>query len=290
MPTDETHEGGGPAGELPKETASLFLGPPEEFIAGRNALATRLRKEGRSAEASAVAALRKPTVVAWALNQLAARDADGVRALADAGAEVRAAQQAALSSKRGAADRLRTAGAARKRAVADLAGEAVAALERAGRASGAHADAIVHALEACSVDEAAMASLASGTFERPPSASGGFGDVFGLTSVDGGLSTAIADGDDEPAGGDETPSPRNAAAMAAEVARLRRDRDAASRRARKAQHAAEGFAHELDGMRRRLEIVERKHADAAAAAAEGELEVAKAERALRRATEGSEGG
>jgi hypothetical protein len=37
-------------------------------------------------------------------------------------------------------------------------------------------------------------------------------------------------------------------------------------------------------MRRRLEVVERKHADAATAASEGELELARVERRLKAAT------
>ncbi|MBA3765324.1 MAG: hypothetical protein H0X05_07425 [Actinobacteria bacterium] len=41
-------------------------------------------------------------------------------------------------------------------------------------------------------------------------------------------------------------------------------------------------------MRRRLEVVERKHADAASAAAEAETQLARAEKDLRRATERAE--
>ena len=105
---------------LPDEASRLFHEPPEAFIATRNALERRLRDEGRTEDAAAVKALRKPTVVAWALNRLADRDVEGVRALIDAGAAVRAAQQAALSSKRGATARLREATNARRAAVASL--------------------------------------------------------------------------------------------------------------------------------------------------------------------------
>ena len=113
-----------PATALPDEAASLFRESPEAFIAARDALASRLREDGRGDDAATVKALRKPTVVAWALNQLSDRDPDGVRALVAAGAEVRAAQQAALSSKRGAAERLRSAGAARREAVGTLSSSA----------------------------------------------------------------------------------------------------------------------------------------------------------------------
>lgn len=296
-----------PEDQAPSDDAvALFREVPERFITARDALVARLRDEGRSAEAASVKALRKPTVVAWALDQLVVRDADGLQALLDAGAEVRAAQQAALSSKRGAADRLRAAGAARRAAVADLAAVSIAALEEAGRGAGAHVDAIVQALEMCSIDPAAGAALAAGTLERPPVAGAGFGDVFGLTSLEGGLGEAgLTDGGPDEGGAgtaDRGPqaviparsanprsSPRarreDVAELRADVARARRDRDAAARRARKAKAAADGSAHELEGMRRRLDVVERKHADAASAAAHGELETAKAERALRRSTE-----
>ena len=289
---------------LSGDAVALFREMPERFITARDALVARLRDEGQSAEAASVKALRKPTVVAWALDQLVVRDPDGLHALLDAGAEVRAAQQAALSSKRGAADRLRAAGAARRAAVADLAAVSIAALEEAGRGAGAHIDAIVQALEMCSVDPDAGAALAAGTLERPPVAGAGFGDVFGLTPLEGGLDEGGLDERDPDQGGagtaDRDPQARAPARSAnptstrrrddtgelrAEVARARRDRDAAARRARKAKAAADGFAHELEGMRRRLDVVERKHADAASAAAQGELETAKAERALRRSTE-----
>lgn len=280
-----------PAGALPNDAVALFRDAPEGFIAARDALAVRLREEGRTSEAATVKALRKPTVVAWALDQLVVRDADGLHALLDAGAEVRAAQQAALSSKRGAADRLRAAGAARRGAVADLTAVSIAALEEAGRGAGTHADAIAQALETCSIDPDAGAALAAGTLERPPAAGAGFGDVFSLTPLEGGGGTA--DPESQAVVPERSASPTSTrpgrradvAELRTDVARARRDRDAAARRARKAKDVADGFAHELEGMRRRLEVVERKHADAAGAAAEGELETAKAERTLRLAAE-----
>src|SRR5205085_8395225 len=47
----------------------------------RNELAARLRKEGRREEAAEAAGLAKPTVAAWAVNQLARRERDRVRDL-----------------------------------------------------------------------------------------------------------------------------------------------------------------------------------------------------------------
>lgn len=48
----------------------LFRGPPKAFIDARNALAERLCVQGKSATAQRVRALRKPSVSAWAVNQL----------------------------------------------------------------------------------------------------------------------------------------------------------------------------------------------------------------------------
>lgn len=281
-----------PPAKPPYDAIALFREAPENFIAARDRLAAGLRDQGRTDEAKAVKALRKPTVVAWALNQLAARDPDGVQALLDAGAEVRAAQQAAMSSSRGAADRLQAAGAARKGVIADLSAVAVAALTAGGRGAESHADEIRRALETSSVDPDAGAALAAGMFDRPPAATPGFGGVFGLTSLEGG---AVADDDGAPSIGKNKPPARTKAGatdtteLRAEVAGLRRDRDALARLAKRSRQAADGFAHELEGMRKRLEVVERKHADAASAAGEAETKLARAEKALRRATARAEG-
>jgi hypothetical protein len=274
---------------LPDEAGALFRGAPEGFVAARDALAAALRDAGRADDAAAVKALRKPTVVAWALNQLVVRDPAGVQALVDAGAEVRAAQQAALSSKRGATERLRSAGTARRGAVTTLAAVAAEALAGTGRGAETHADAIARALQTCSVDPEAGSALAAGTLERPPADSAGFGDVFGLTSIDGGAATTPAPASTARARPKEARPASERATLRAEVARLTRDRDAAARRERKARAAADGFAHELEGMRRRLEVIERKHADAAARAAEAGTELARAERSLGRAADRADG-
>ena len=132
---------------LPDEAAEVFRADPDGFVAARNGLAARLAAEGRTDDAAAIKALRKPTVAVWALNQLHDRDAEGVTALLDAGAELRAAQQAALSSSKGGAERLRTATVARRAAVAQLVESASGALTEAGRSADSQVGAIAGALE-----------------------------------------------------------------------------------------------------------------------------------------------
>lgn len=60
----------GPKNDLEREVDDLFRVPLSEFTAARNALAARLKKSGRGDEAGFVKALGKPSISAWAVNQL----------------------------------------------------------------------------------------------------------------------------------------------------------------------------------------------------------------------------
>jgi hypothetical protein len=274
-------------GEPPiDDAAALYREPPETFIQARNALATQLRERDRPDQAAAVKALRKPTVPAWALNQLADRDPDGVRGLLDAGAELRAAQQAAVSSDR-SSKRLREATEARRGAVARLVLVAERVFDDSGRAAGGHLDEVRAALETASVDEEAGERLRAGTFERPPEAASGFGDVFGLTLVEGDEDDSSKTGRAPSKGTARSrskattpPAAEPRAILRAEVAKLRRDRDAALRKATTLRGRADAFTRELAGTQERLVKIRAKHADADAAAAAQEAEADRAERAL----------
>ena len=169
---------------IPDEAASLLREAPEGFIAARDALVARLRASGRDDDAAVVKALRKPTVVAWALNQLSIRDPDGVRGLLDSGAEVRAAQQAAVVETGG--DRPAPEGGGRAQG-----GGARAHEDRDGGPHGGRAG----LADPCRRDRRRLGSVLGRPrrgrgavrrhLERPPSTGGGFGDVFGLTSLEG---------------------------------------------------------------------------------------------------------
>jgi len=56
--------------KLDDEIDDLFKLPVAEFTSARNALAARLKKEGRNNDAERVKLLAKPSVSAWAVNQL----------------------------------------------------------------------------------------------------------------------------------------------------------------------------------------------------------------------------
>jgi hypothetical protein len=270
---------------LPTEADSLFREEPETFITARDELVRRLRESDRPQDATAVKALRKPTVVTWALNQLGVRDPDGVATLLDAGAEVRAVQRAALSSTKGAADRLKTASASRRTAITGLTDTARKVLEGAGRASPQHLDAIRRALETASTDPDAGEHLRAGTFERPPDGAAGFGDLAGLTLVPSLSSPTPADAPGAKGGRSKAPPAADGtddAERAAEGKRLRRNRDAAAREARKAREAADRYAQELEAMRARLAIVQGKHDAAEADASSKEQAAIDAEEAFER--------
>jgi hypothetical protein len=108
----------------------LFGLPPEEFVAARDELARRLRREGDAEAAKQVKALRRPSLSAWAVNRLARERGRALGSLLAAGERLRAAHQAALAGE-GAAE-LRSAAKAEREAVAGLVETALELLREAG--------------------------------------------------------------------------------------------------------------------------------------------------------------
>ena len=252
---------------LPDEAAAVFRVPPARFIAERDALVKGLRDAGRDAEAAVVKALRKPTTVVWGLNQLADREPEALASLFDAGRELRGAQQAALAGER--ADALRETTAIRREAIADLTTATVVILDDASLRGAGQQDAIAMALEAASVDPETGASLAAGRLQRMPTAPAGlgFGDLPGLTALEGGVGKAKAKARQVPS---------------ADVARLTRERDAARKTARTRRAMADRLAKEIEEQRERLATLRTKHAEVEERALESELEAERAAKLLDR--------
>ena len=250
----------------PPDVIALYRAAPEDFIAGRDALAKDLRDAGSTDEAREVKALRKPTVVAWALNQLAGRDPSGVEALLEAGRELKAAQRAAVSGR--GAERLRSATTARRKAVSDLVAVAAGVLTGGGRDPGAHADEIMSALEAAAVDDDAAATLREGTFERPPRPEAGFGDLAGLSLVPSTPAPAAPDTAKK--------------IPAADLKELRRRRDAERKRADREHATADDLAAQIATAEGQLEKLRGRHREAVERANVADLDVRRAERNLAR--------
>jgi hypothetical protein len=108
----------------------LFGLAPEEFVAARDELARRLRREGDAEAARLVKAMRRPPLSAWAVNQLARGQEKALDQLLAAGERLRAAHREALAG--GDAAELRAAARAEREAVAGLVAAALARLREGG--------------------------------------------------------------------------------------------------------------------------------------------------------------
>ncbi len=138
----------------------LYGLPLEEFTPARDAAAKELRKAGDRETAARVAKLPKPTPAAWTANQVAREQPELIEALLDAGAALRAAQDAAVSGHGGRG--LREATLAQRGAV-DAVMDAATAHKPAGRPlSRAMADRLRTTLHAVAGDSALRNALTSG--------------------------------------------------------------------------------------------------------------------------------
>jgi hypothetical protein len=143
--------------DLEEELDRLYGLPLDEFTPARNELAKRLKGEGDGDAASAVKSLKKPTVSAGLVNQLARREPELVQRLLAAGEELRKAQERVLGG--GGAEELRRASDAER--------EAVRGLVHAARGLGAGQavlDRVEQSLRAAASDEDARALLERGRF------------------------------------------------------------------------------------------------------------------------------
>jgi hypothetical protein len=177
---------------LDDDVAGLFALPPEGFTTARDRLAADLRAAGDAEAAKEVKALRRPTLVAWAVNASARARPQEVARLLDAGARLEEAQRQVLAGRGGAAD-LRAAAAGRRDAVRSLTEGASEALEEANKAPGPHRDAIASTFEAASVDPTLGARLRAGTVEREARPLAGIGGFEGLSVLPGGAPPAKPD-------------------------------------------------------------------------------------------------
>lgn len=144
------------------ESDDLYGLPLGEFVPARDALAKRLRADGRRDDAAAVTALRRPSAAAWAVNQLMRTQRRAAGELLDAGAALVEAQAGVLAGRRGAGD-LRTAAERQRTAVDALHAQAGGLLDERGRAPSAQTlDRVADTLHAVSLDQELHAEAAAG--------------------------------------------------------------------------------------------------------------------------------
>lgn len=234
-------------------------------MAARDGLAEELKTAGRTEEAAEVKKLRRPSLVAWALNVTSRDRPDDVAALLEAGEALRRAQRKALSG--GGRGELRQATDERRALIQSLTDAAVAAVGLRGTA---HRDAIAATLDAASIDEELGGRLRDGTLEKEARPTAGFGAVEGFEVLTGG------GGGEEAA---ETPADRREA----ERERVREARVAAQR-AVTAERAAEKAARRAEDLKARaaeaVTVAREAEAEAKRLADEAKTERKRADRAI----------
>lgn len=243
------------------EASDLYGLPLERFVPERNALAKELRRSGRPEEADTVAALRKPSLAAWAVNQLIRTQSGQVAELFKAGDAAQRAQADLLGGK-GNGARLREALDSERAAVRALAQVARGLLTSQGHAlSPTMLERVSDTLHAAALEEEARAAVSRGCLDRE----------LRHVGLDAGGPLPSA-----PPGGraKARPEPRR---KAPDLSQLRQ----AEARARR---AADRASRDLTAAQARREAAAAAAEEAKVAVADAQKRVRETEAAVRRAT------
>jgi hypothetical protein len=144
----------------------LYGLPLDRFVPERNALAKTLRTNGDREQAAEVAALRKPSVAAWAVNQLVRTQRRTMAELLEAGDRLRDAHEQVLAG-RGDGRTLREAVERERSAVDALTGTVRGLLtSEGGELSQPIIDRVADTLHAAALDDAARDQVREGRLER----------------------------------------------------------------------------------------------------------------------------
>ncbi|HEU4656997.1 MAG TPA: hypothetical protein VFR97_05710 [Capillimicrobium sp.] len=277
--------------QIDEEIGGLYGLRPGEFVAARDALAKRLRGEGRRAEADAVKALQRPTLAAWAVNQLSRLEPEWTQALANAGRRLEEAQAALLAH--GDRQGWREATAAQREAVERLLGLAERLVrEERGAVTPAMRDQIRETLQAASIDPDAGAAVCAGRLAKELRAAGGLGAASAGAAPRTPSGARAPEPTPERAPAASSPARSAAAEREARAARRTAERDAraALRRAERLVTAARAAAERADKAHARARKAHDAAADALADAQAAERaraeELAAAEAVAREAAEG----
>ena len=204
--------------ELDDALDALYGVPLEEFTAVRNDLAKELADAGDSGSASKIKALKKPNLVAWAVNQIARRRPDDLARLFELRQELEDAD---------GPQEIRKLGNERRSLVAGLVTAAREVLEEAGHAAtAATTERISQTLLGVATEDDRSALLA-GRLSREITSTG-----IEAFAMDAGLD-AVPDA-----------SPRPSAKARREVDRLKKDADEAEREAQRLTEEAKRLEEE----------------------------------------------
>lgn len=221
-------------------SAELYAGTPADFVARRDELAKQARGDGDRELATAIKALRRPTVGAWYLNVAAASGLTSLRELLDLGRELRETQAA------GDFAALRDLAARRGPLVTRVLRDLTAHLAQVGITSTSSGlDEVRTTLGAALADPAVDELVRAGRVDRPHSY-GGFGEV------------EMAVGPPAPStSGTSKESPRKDAAAAKEqLAAARRELAAAERERAAIEARSKEAGATVRAARKRVESLE----------------------------------
>jgi hypothetical protein len=247
----------------PPDVVALYARPPTEFVAARDDLAKALRAAGDRQRAAEVAALRRPTTPAWALDLVARESPELVTRLLDAGGALRIATGRAMA---GDASSLRAAEAGERSAVDAVIEVAVTGAAAAGvPVNDGHRHRMAATLRAAVLDDSVAAALTSGTLSTDHEAA-----PLGFDAGAPTLAVAARPAQRPPA----RRTTAEAQAHRAELDRLRQEADRLNKRASRLQGEAE------EATRRSTEL-RAQAKDAARAARDAERRLGAAERRTR---------
>ena len=215
----------------------------EEFTKRRDELAKELRKGGKKEAADEVKALRKPSVSAWTINQLARRHPQEMKALVKAGDGLRKAQRGAVSGRD--PDKLREATRSHRDRLDDLTSLARHELNAGGQTL----QRVAQTLRAGSIDKQASKALVAGTLATDVEQAG-FGPLLSEVPLPASSRT-------RPARAPSKPKPRKAPDRTGEqVVKLRKQLQDARKGAREERRRADAAARDAERAQRSAEKAE----------------------------------
>ena len=256
----------------------LYGLPLDQFVPERTALARELRKAGDRDRAGEIAALKKPSVAAWAVNQLVRTQRKAVAELLEAGDGLRAAQDNVLAG-RGDARSLRAAVERERLAVQTLTDAARGLLSSEGEElSNTMVERVSDTLHAAALDDDAREQVSGGRLERELRHVGLGG--FGAPRGGGSLAPPSRKREAPPNKRKKAGSDEKEPGERAERTRTARERAKAGEEAHRAARATEREARrraERAGRAAKIALEHRDNAAEALREAEADLEAAEAQ-------------
>ena len=153
------------------EIDRLYALPLDEFTRERDELAKRLRKDGDRDAAAEVKALKKPSIAAWAVNQVQRDRPDEVRELIDVTEELHRVYEKLSSA--GARERLEEAAEMQRKLIRSLVRCAAQLLEAGGHPpSDATLGKVADTLRAAGLDSDVREEVAQGRVVKERRAAG----------------------------------------------------------------------------------------------------------------------